>query len=591
MSEDELSYVELKSRLDELQRQAARSLLIGQDLIDAKNRLDRDMTCFRAIHAYCEKAIKTSSFEDFAQATIESVIEAFEVESSALLAYSPATDCLNAMAAFGCERLEGCRELSTEWMEAKGYLHGRSAFIESIETDTHPWFNLGLSQMILSPFEHGDGSLRGFVLAGTTRKNQAYYDEFTPEILPSFMVFSQQMNSLLTNLESMEHLERTVQLRTEELEVANEELTKINEDLGQEIGVRKTTENKLRRAEKEAKELSKFLKKMFGRYLSAEVMESLLQDPSALELGGELRDVTILMSDVRGFTATSERLKPAEVVTMLNSYCEVMVEVVHRYGGTIIEIAGDSLLIVFGAPQAIPDRAQRAIACAVSMQNAMGEVNDTNRKMGLPELDMVIALHDTEVIVGNIGSSERIKYSVVGTGVNLASRIESYAVGGQILVSESVCREAGDVLRIDGQRDVLPKGFETALRIYEVGGIAGEYNLALERGVPELIDLSQQLPLRYALLEGKHVGREGLEGHIIRLSKQGAEVDLHARVDRFRDLKMNLKEVYEELAVKDFYAKVISRSGKEGSRYLIRFTSIPLEVASYFLAHQQLNRK
>ena len=115
------------------------------------------------------------------------------------------------------------------------------------------------------------------------------------------------------------------------------------------------------------------------------------------------------------------------------------------------------------------------------MQNAMAEVNAKNRERGLPGLEMGIGLHDTEVIVGNIGSSKRVKYSVVGSGVNLTSRIESYTVGGQIL-SLRVCiqRSGGDFTRIDAQRNVLPKGAQTPLKIYQVGGIGGHYNLALE---------------------------------------------------------------------------------------------------------------
>ncbi|MFF3159992.1 adenylate/guanylate cyclase domain-containing protein, partial [Streptomyces sp. NPDC057910] len=130
-------------------------------------------------------------------------------------------------------------------------------------------------------------------------------------------------------------------------------------------------------------EMTSVLKKMFGRYLSTEVMNSVLANPSALELGGERRAVTIMMSDLRGFTAISERLEPERVVQMLNSYFEVMLRLVLKYNGTINEITGDTLLIVFGAPQEMPDRARRAIACAIEMQNAMAEVNAQNRAEGL----------------------------------------------------------------------------------------------------------------------------------------------------------------------------------------------------------------
>jgi len=370
----------------------------------------------------------------------------------------------------------------------------------------------------------------------------------------------------------------------ENLKGSEQEL-KDHRDRLQELVKERTAE--LEATQQEATELSEFLKKMFGRYLSTEVMNSLLENPSALELGGERRNVTILMSDLRGFTALSERLEPEQVVKMLNGYFEVMVEVVHQYNGTINEIIGDSLLVIFGAPQEMPDRAQRAIACAIAMQNAMAEVNEKNRNNGLPELETGIGLHDTEVIVGNIGSSKRIKYSVVGSGVNMASRIESYTVGGQILISESVRKEASGILRIDGQREVLPKGAEEPLRIYEIGGIASRYNIALEEKDSELVILRQKLPLRYTILEGKHVDKKGLEGLVVRLSKKSAEIASEEPVELLTNLKMNLGDVYEELAVKDFYGKVMERLGENGNSYLVRFTSVPPEVVSYFQAHQQ----
>jgi len=280
-------------------------------------------------------------------------------------------------------------------------------------------------------------------------------------------------------------------------------------------------------------DLTDLLKRMFGRYLSTEVMNSLIENPSALELGGERRRVTIMMTDLRGFTPISERLEPEQVVQMLNAYFEVMVELVLKYNGTINEIIGDALLVIFGAPQDIPDRSQRAIACAIEMQNAMDQINEENRVQGLPELAMGIGINETEVIVGNIGSSKRSKYSVVGSGVNMTSRIESYTVGGQILISESVHQEAGEVLRIDTQREVLPKGSETPLRIYEVGGIAGQYNLVLECKDPNLVTLARQIPLRYTVLEGKNVGKKGLEGSAVRLSEKTAVIVLEELLERY----------------------------------------------------------
>jgi class 3 adenylate cyclase/HAMP domain-containing protein len=332
---------------------------------------------------------------------------------------------------------------------------------------------------------------------------------------------------------------------------------------------------------------AEFLKDMFGRYLSEEVTNRLLENPDLVKLGGEKRSVTIMVSDLRGFTPLAERLAPEKVVQLLNGYFEVMVDVLLKYNATINEIIGDALLVIFGAPQEMPDRAGRAVACAIDMQNAMARVNDRNRAQGLPEIEMGIGLNEAEVIVGNIGSSKRIKYGVVGSGVNMTSRIESYTVGGQILVSESVLKEAGEMLRVDGRREVIPKGSEGALTIFEIGGIGSPYHLALEEKDPEMVALAQEIPLRYSAIGGKDVGKDHRRGFIRRLSKKGTEVGIENPLELLSNIKMNLVDVTEELASRDFYGKVIERRGVTENICIVRFTSVPPEVAAYFQALRQ----
>ena len=369
------------------------------------------------------------------------------------------------------------------------------------------------------------------------------------------------------------------------------ELKTMNFRVERALKDKSTLSTLLSRTSEDLEKSSELIKKMFGRYLSTEVMNTLLEDPSALELGGEKRKVTIMMTDLRGFTALSERLKPEQVVQLLNSYFEVMVDVVLQYNGTINEIIGDALLVIFGAPQEMSDRTQRAIACAIEMQNSMAKVNERNLTQSLPDLEMGIGLNETEVIVGNIGSSKRSKYAVVGSGVNMTSRIESYSVGGQILISESVRQEAGEILRIDAQRDVLPKGVEAPLRIYEVGGMAGQYNLALDGKDQPLAPLARHIPLRYTVLEGKNARKKELEGSMVRLSKKCAEISLGGTVSLLTNIKMNLRDVDEQLSTRHFYGKVIKRSGKRGLTQLVRFTSVPPEIDAYFQAHLQYAAK
>ena len=215
----------------------------------------------------------------------------------------------------------------------------------------------------------------------------------------------------------------------------------------------------------------------------------------------------------------------------------------------------------------------------------MTGVNARNRIQGLPQLEMGIALNDTEVIVGNIGSAKRSKYGVVGSGVNMTSRIESYTVGGQILISESVRRAAGEVLRIDGQREVLPKGGDTAMTIYEVGAIAGAYNVALSIKASAMVPLAQEIPLRSRILEGKNVSGKGLDVSALSLSRHGAHVRFGAPVELMANVRLNLKDVDETLSAKDLYGKITRQVGEQGDVYLVTFTSVPAEIDAYFQAH------
>src|SRR5262247_1059754 len=178
-----------------------------------------------------------------------------------------------------------------------------------------------------------------------------------------------------------------------------------------------------------------FIRETFGRYVSEEVVAQLLDAPEGVELGGVKRKVTILMSDLRAFTALAECLEPQEVMTFLNRYLEAMVEIILAYQGTIIEMLGDGLLVLFGAPLSRDDDAERAVACALAMQLRLADINAPNRQAGLPDVEMGIGIHTGEVVVGNIGSQQRTKYGAVGSAVNLTGRIESYTTGGQILIS------------------------------------------------------------------------------------------------------------------------------------------------------------
>jgi len=216
----------------------------------------------------------------------------------------------------------------------------------------------------------------------------------------------------------------------------------------------------------------KFIRATFGRYLSDEIVTEILERPEGLELGGDLREVTIMMSDIRGFTTLSEQLAPQQVVAMLNRYLGAMTDIIMANNGTIDEFIGDAILTVFGAPQRRHDDADRAVRCALAMQAAMAGINADNRAAGLPELATGIALNTGSVIAGNIGSERRSKYGFVGHPMNVTSRIEDHCLGGEILISDSTACKLQGQYTLSDRRELAIRGIEqsvTVHRIREVG--------------------------------------------------------------------------------------------------------------------------
>jgi len=326
---------------------------------------------------------------------------------------------------------------------------------------------------------------------------------------------------------------------------------------------------------------NQFIRNTFGRYLSDEIVESLLETPEGLKLGGERRTVTILMSDLRGFSSLAERLAPEQVVSILNNYLALMADVIMKYRGTIDEFIGDAILVIFGAPVVRDDDAQRAVACAAEMQRAMESVNAFNRENGLPEVEMGIAVHTGEVVVGNIGSQRRAKYGVVGTTVNLTSRIETYTVGGQVLVSESAVEAAGEIVDVGPPIQVKAKGAREPVLAYDLRGIGGPFDVSVPVTREVFRRVDPGVPVRFFVVEGKHIGETEHRGSLRRLSQLGAEVDAPEEVAALTNLKLHVTGKHGTELEGELYAKVVVPHEACQATFTIRFTSRSPEVASY----------
>jgi class 3 adenylate cyclase/CheY-like chemotaxis protein len=212
----------------------------------------------------------------------------------------------------------------------------------------------------------------------------------------------------------------------------------------------------------------KFIRATFGRYLSDEIVTDILERPEGLELGGDLREVSIMMSDIRGFTSICEHLAPGQVVKLLNRYLGAMTDIIMAHQGTIDEFIGDAILAVFGAPLRRDDDADRAVSCALAMQAAMAEINRINDSEGLPEISMGIAINTGDVIAGNIGSERRSKYGFVGHHMNLAARIESDTGSGEITISDSTLEKLQHSYRVGTSRQLRMKGIDQPVLVHQI---------------------------------------------------------------------------------------------------------------------------
>lgn len=226
------------------------------------------------------------------------------------------------------------------------------------------------------------------------------------------------------------------------------------------------------------------LRRTLNRYLSDEVVDAVLENPEGLGLGGARRMVTVMLADIRGFSSLSERLSPDRVVALLNVHLGTMAEIVLAWQGTINEFIGDAVLAIFGAPVNRHDDADRAVQCALEMQQAIDDINARNAQDGLPPISMGIGLNTGPVIAGNIGSELRSKYAVVGPAVNQVARIEDACPGGNILVSATTLEAVQHLLCIGDSERLQARGMLRPIEVFQVLGVSPTANRKQQKTFP-----------------------------------------------------------------------------------------------------------
>ena len=311
---------------------------------------------------------------------------------------------------------------------------------------------------------------------------------------------------------------------------------------------------------------NKLLSETFGRFLSDEIVRQLLDTPDGLALGGKKAELTVMMSDLRGFTALSERMPAQDLLTMLNHYLGEMTEVIQGRGGTIIEFIGDGIMAIFGAPAPSAIHAEQAVVAAVEMQARMPAINRWNEEHGFPTLEMGIGVHTGDMIVGNIGSEKRTKYGVTGANVNLAGRIESYTVGGQVLVSPTTRAQILAPLTVRSEAEVMPKGVHKPITLSEVVGVGAPYSVSCGQATEPPVPLKTPVEVTFFPIREKHTEKQGETGSFVALSRDEAVLRTDAALAVYENLQIPIGES------ENLFCKVVAKSGAD---WLLRFTAKP----------------
>ncbi len=278
------------------------------------------------------------------------------------------------------------------------------------------------------------------------------------------------------------------------------------------------------------------------------------------------RQVTILLSDIRGFTALAETYSAITVMNMLNRYFACMTDVIVRHGGTIDKLMGDSIMALFGAPSSSTDDVQRAVFCAVEMQRSMSEFNEQNMALGLPEIFMGIGINTGQVMAGDLGSEHHREYTVIGDEVNLASRIEAQSLRGQVLISENTYELAKQFVLVGEPNRVQVKGKKHPVCLYELLSTSKPRSITVpRREIRKSPRVTINMPCFFQLMEGKSVNSDLIQGEVVDISYNGLFMQSPIPLIPFSEIKIDVSLQLLGSETTSIYARVIKthESGKD----------------------------
>lgn len=316
---------------------------------------------------------------------------------------------------------------------------------------------------------------------------------------------------------------------------------------------------------------SQFLNGEFKDHLTQAILQS--QQPEQL---AETKNVSILLSDLRGFTAMAEKYSPLTVIELLNRYFGKMSQIIDKHNGVIDKFMGDSIMVLFGALGDQESDLHNPLACAIEMQMAMDEINQISDALGMANLYMGIGINTGEVVAGSLGSDIYREYTVIGDQVNLVSRLEAYSLRGQILLSENTYQQSKDFIEVGETNEVHVKGKGQAVMMHELLAVCDPLRLEVpRREIRKSPRVEVDIPLNFQQVESNKILTEVYEGRVIDISYGGLFAQTHAKIEQFSEIKMIVSLSLMGQGSSEIYARVLRcREIDQGYECHFEFTSI-----------------
>ena len=411
---------ELVQQNARLEKEVGQHIVTQQGLIVAKRHVDEELTRFQAIQRYISGALDSDSETDFSTRTLEAIIEAFELEAAVFLRYAPDNDTLSVVDQFGFEDVPEHLPHNANWFSTSD-----SRIVSAGEAVFDAWSDLGFNQAFLCPYYDKNGAFAGAIAAGITDEGADFFEPLADTHLSAFTVMVQQAGALFINR----------QLNAEILE-HNRALANLTDSY------------------------SRFVPFQFLELLGRSTIQEIdTGDSTAL-------DMSVLFVDIRGFTALSERLGPADIFASLNAFLEVVEPLVTREGGFINQYLGDAVMALF------PKNADAALGCAAAISGAARPFNEARLAAGDLPINFGLGISSGPLMLGALGGGKRLDSNVIGDTANLASRTEGLTrqYGVEALCTEHTLSrlerpDAVDLREIDR---VVVKGRAAPVSIHEL---------------------------------------------------------------------------------------------------------------------------